>query len=135
MSIYGCTWTFVQIVRNIFLLLRKKKNKYCYIFCCTRSKNINLKKKRGGLHMKIYKHARDKAIQIKIFVILNRYTLGNYVLQIGQQKSKTSFKLFIKFGQGDFNMAMKQIFDKVNPRCLPTPLSCNLTRGYLLFKQ
>lgn len=34
-------------------------------------------------------------------MILNRYTLGNYVLQTGQQKAKTYFKLFIKFGQGD----------------------------------
>lgn len=55
-------------------------------------------------------------IQIKIFVFLKRYTLENYVIQTGQQKSKTSFKLFLQFEQDDFSMAMKQIFDKVNPQ-------------------
>jgi hypothetical protein len=40
-------------------------------------------------------------------LILARCTLGNYILQDIKIKL-TSFKLFIKFGQGDFSIATKQ---------------------------
>jgi hypothetical protein len=92
---------WVQSGRNFFVLLKW----VLYFVCGSRSNIIFFK---GGFY--IYKFTSMQEISTcntdKILVILTKCTFYNFIQLTRHWKSKTSFKLFIKFGLGVFCMAL-----------------------------